>query len=570
MPEAIVGTASDTLYLVDSGATVWARELSGVPGTSAAVGDLDNDGTVEILVGTESGFLHMIEPDGSDFVPPMPIPGGLARTPCIADIDSDGCLEVVVGSSGGFLSAFRFPSGRAEPAIEWAGLGANAAHSGVHAQPLSGDITSDLLLSNRNVVTGDLVVTEGVTVHVAPEAKLEFLSGATQSLEIRGQLLALGEPGREVIMGGSPYARSSWKGIDVRPGGALSLASCRVSGAETAVRGQGAVVALSQCDLSDNGGGAYLTDCSLVADALVVTSCDSFGVRLAGGSGTVTGSQFNDNHGYGLECTEGASHSFASSSFCGTVDGHGFACRGLSNATIDTCVFDNNARHGALVSNSSPIFEGCTFIDNGEYGVYCQKSARPNVNRSTISGNDIGIYSDSGSMPNFGNDRFPVYPGTGYNTITENATAAAANCSKYPLLAKRNWWGEAPPGSHLFIGSVQYSPWLVGPPQKLPTDIQDGDVPMAFGLAQNTPNPFNPTTSICYDVPAPGAEIGLAVFDVAGRHVAVLRSGHHDPGTYRATWDGRDDEGRRVASGIYFVRMTGPDFSAARKLILLK
>jgi flagellar hook assembly protein FlgD len=52
--------------------------------------------------------------------------------------------------------------------------------------------------------------------------------------------------------------------------------------------------------------------------------------------------------------------------------------------------------------------------------------------------------------------------------------------------------------------------------------------------------------------------------------VATLYSGHHDPGTHSVTWSGRDDRGRDVASGIYFVRLNANDFSASRKMVLLK
>jgi flagellar hook assembly protein FlgD len=91
-----------------------------------------------------------------------------------------------------------------------------------------------------------------------------------------------------------------------------------------------------------------------------------------------------------------------------------------------------------------------------------------------------------------------------------------------------------------------------------------------FRLGHNSPNPFNPVTSIDYDIPAGGGVVDISVFDVAGRRVATLYSGHHDPGTHSVTWNGRDSRGRSVASGIYFVRLDALEFSASRKMILLK
>ncbi|MBN2564611.1 MAG: nuclear transport factor 2 family protein [Candidatus Eisenbacteria bacterium] len=94
--------------------------------------------------------------------------------------------------------------------------------------------------------------------------------------------------------------------------------------------------------------------------------------------------------------------------------------------------------------------------------------------------------------------------------------------------------------------------------------------PSAFGLRQNVPNPFNPTTTIAFEVPDGGARVSLEVYDVSGRLVRTLVDGHEPAGTRTVTWDGRDDEGQPVASGIYFSRMTAPEFSETTKMILMK
>jgi hypothetical protein len=93
--------------------------------------------------------------------------------------------------------------------------------------------------------------------------------------------------------------------------------------------------------------------------------------------------------------------------------------------------------------------------------------------------------------------------------------------------------------------------------------------PRAFALAQNVPNPFNPTTTIAYDLPA-AAEVTLAIFDVSGRRVRVLVRGTQPAGRYKAQWSGTDDGGRRVASGVYFCRLTAGAHRATRKMVLLK
>ncbi|UCF06019.1 MAG: T9SS type A sorting domain-containing protein [bacterium] len=90
-----------------------------------------------------------------------------------------------------------------------------------------------------------------------------------------------------------------------------------------------------------------------------------------------------------------------------------------------------------------------------------------------------------------------------------------------------------------------------------------------FRLHQNYPNPFNPSTRITYSVGRSGP-VSLRIYDIAGRLVRILRRGIHEPGTYTAVWNGLNDEGRMLSSGIYFCRMKSADFSETRKLILLR
>ncbi len=95
-------------------------------------------------------------------------------------------------------------------------------------------------------------------------------------------------------------------------------------------------------------------------------------------------------------------------------------------------------------------------------------------------------------------------------------------------------------------------------------------VPDQFALYQNTPNPFNPSTVIRYDVPAGGASVSLRIFDVNGRLVKTLVSETLSPGEKSATWHGDDDRGNRVASGVYFYSIETPGFRETRKLVLMK
>ena len=94
--------------------------------------------------------------------------------------------------------------------------------------------------------------------------------------------------------------------------------------------------------------------------------------------------------------------------------------------------------------------------------------------------------------------------------------------------------------------------------------------PRVTALFQNLPNPFNPTTVIRFDL-AHAGQVELRVFDVAGRLVKTLANAKFDAKAGHAvTWNGLDDDGRRVPSGIYFYRLVTDDFASTRKMIVLK
>jgi hypothetical protein len=88
-------------------------------------------------------------------------------------------------------------------------------------------------------------------------------------------------------------------------------------------------------------------------------------------------------------------------------------------------------------------------------------------------------------------------------------------------------------------------------------------------LAQNKPNPFNPTTTIGYTVPS-RSRVTLHIYDVVGRLVARLVDEERAAGRYSAVWNGRSAHGDPVGSGVYFYRLTAGNDTLTRKMVLLK
>jgi hypothetical protein len=100
------------------------------------------------------------------------------------------------------------------------------------------------------------------------------------------------------------------------------------------------------------------------------------------------------------------------------------------------------------------------------------------------------------------------------------------------------------------------------------------DLPVANGaeLGVNYPNPFSETTTIEFELGDVGADVRttLTVFDLTGRMVRTLVDATLSPGTYSASWDGRDESGSRVASGLYFYRVRTGTSSATRTMTLVR
>jgi hypothetical protein len=110
------------------------------------------------------------------------------------------------------------------------------------------------------------------------------------------------------------------------------------------------------------------------------------------------------------------------------------------------------------------------------------------------------------------------------------------------------------------------------PPPDLTTPTGIGDknnIPWQYALEQNFPNPFNPTTTIRYQI-AENSDVKISVYNIAGQLVQTVVNENQIPGKYTAVWDGKNSSGQNVASGIYFLKMKAGEFSKVRKMALIR
>ena len=108
------------------------------------------------------------------------------------------------------------------------------------------------------------------------------------------------------------------------------------------------------------------------------------------------------------------------------------------------------------------------------------------------------------------------------------------------------------------------------PLSKSLTFVPEGAKPLGFTLHQNYPNPFNPSTTISFSASQRGSAM-LEIYDLTGRLVRTLLSGEVAAGNHSVLWDGRNERGTSVGSGVYFYRLKlGTDFVSSKKMILMR
>lgn len=118
--------------------------------------------------------------------------------------------------------------------------------------------------------------------------------------------------------------------------------------------------------------------------------------------------------------------------------------------------------------------------------------------------------------------------------------------------------GETAPAIFIMEGSLK------------PVGIEDGDgVVRSFKLLQNYPNPFNPETSITFSLPVAGV-VQLDIFNLLGQKVRTLVNGLREASVHTVQWNGKNDAGVQVPSGLYFYRIKAEGFTDTKRMLLLK
>lgn len=184
-----------------------------------------------------------------------------------------------------------------------------------------------------------------------------------------------------------------------------------------------------------------------------------------------------------------------------------------------------------------------------------------------------GVYVVNSANPILGTSSFH-----GYNSIAEPAYLNAWNLfwtevlPPEDILAESNWWGSDNSENFKISPHVDYDPWLIVDP--LPgifpkPFIGEELLPKTLAITSAYPNPFNANVIFEFSMPNAGEARG-AIYDLLGRKVKTIADRQFTAGTHTVVWDGKNESGRVVGSGIYFFRLESGDKLAVEKVTLLK
>lgn len=208
-------------------------------------------------------------------------------------------------------------------------------------------------------------------------------------------------------------------------------------------------------------------------------------------------------------------------------------------------------------------------------------NTQPIMTENEITGNFTGLYIVGDASPNLG-DVTNDFPGDdGMNMIYENVDLNGNTWSIYldmgssvDVTAENNQWDSTDPATIATtihdgndvdgLGFVDFTPIMV-------TALED-DEPLTTGRdweLHNYPNPFRVSTTIHFSLSSKQT-VALQIYDVSGRLVRTLVDATFSAGAHQLTWDGTNDRGEAVNSGVYFYRLRSEDVKANRRMVLLR
>lgn len=434
--------------------------------------------------------------------------------------------------------------------------------------------------ANPYYMLGDVEVPTGCTLTLNGGALIKFGDGI--ELKVDGSLQAADNDAYTVLLTSlSNSGPGDWYGIRFKSGSIGTLEDCTIKNAEIGIKAEiESEVNLFQCSIKDiSSYGMYITKAEALIDSCEFYGCDNYGIYVEkdpidpGDSVKIVNCK--------IQTSEDSIP--AGSQYCiYTTDIHKLRIennllRAYNQGGIklykSTALLKNNQIYNCVyyginvVQNSDAMIDSCD-LDTLDTGIYALSGSDPKVRWCQFQNLKIGV-KDNCSLPNLGNMTMAFPSDTGYNDLE--------NCSQYYIYhfpasifhywAEGNYFGSEGPDENKFVGNPDYIPWLTEDPY--PKQDGEPEVPLVYKLNPNFPNPFNPNTTISFSL----AEAGytrITVYNILGQKVIILVDDYKPPGEYSITWNGRNDKGEPVSTGIYLYRIESGSFAETKKMTLIR
>ncbi len=582
------------------GPTYHVRSATASPGVGPAIADIDGDGASELCVASIDSVLHVFEVGtGRDTRPSWPQRYNNAMMTNVLEqtVASEHVGHASLYNNVRVVADATFDSSLyVDPTATVRVLTHDGLHTGVDTSHVELWVNGPLTIQGRSERPVEFVSWNGTEESGVPGSWFGIFVTDTAGVKATVNHCEIRDAGtglsthRDMDIANCVIENCSAHGVAIAYADSVTIRNSAILDCEdlgiNLLGGSSLKISSTVISGCDVGIDAY-SGARLYADSIAVINSDMYGVWLEPGSlsETPTSSfnrcifKFNDI-GVFIDGTTPATSDITS-------------CVIDSNATVgvycddsDDVVLINNAiKHSATgvigLRSDMELRRGNYIAYNGE-GLRFQWTSEAVVESTEVVWNDnVGIVAESGANPDVGHESSGM--SVGYNLIHHNTPHLIENFTDtVTVMAEVNWWKGVEPSPNKFVGSVDYDPWIEGetPPdihyEEIPGQVspfvplEDEASPSQYSLSYNYPNPFNPVTTFSYEVPRPGGDIEIVLYNVAGQTVASLVREYRGPGVYKVTWGGESDRGERVASGVYFVRMRAGSFEETRKIILLK
>ena len=480
---------------------------------------------------------------------------------------------------------------------------------------VEGDVSGTWITANSpyNVI-GDLEVPNGQTLTIEPGVSVEFMD--YYSFTIYGKLVAIGTENDSILFTSGQMTPNpdDWEYIKFEDS---SDDNSIISYAKIEYANYGIWCDSSSPSISNN----------------TISNNYYYGILCKySSSPSISNNTISNNNYYGISCSYYSSPSISNNTISNN-NYSGIYCYYSSSPSISNNTISNNSSRGIYCYSSSPSISNNTISNNSSRGIYCSHSS-PSISNNTISNNNYGIYcyysssSISNNTISNNNDdgilcEYYSSPSILNNILYDNSTGIYAESSpaslEYNLFYLNNTAGSGNLPSYfgniitvnangdscdtycnlfmnpLFVDSLDFhltasSPCIDAGDPTSPLDpdstfadmgafyfdqlneIYDNEIQLVGFHLSNFPNPFNPTTTISYQLPE-NSEVELAIYNLKGQKVKQLVSnsaGQLSAGQHSVVWNGKDDNGKSVSSGIYFYKLKTGNYEQTRKMILIK